>query len=120
MSRSCCSIWADEETPRRTDSRTAIDGSSDAGDAVVPVATNGGTGKHEPALAAPDWLALAASPTFAGMALLTGVMGGPTEMLCSSAMGMPLGGMVVMYLLMSAFHLAPWLRLARADSSEKH
>ncbi|PLP57349.1 hypothetical protein CYK37_21095 [Mesorhizobium loti] len=64
-------------------------------------------------MTASDWLALAASPTFAAMALLTGVMPGPAEMLCSSAMGMPLGGMVVMYLLMSAFHLAPWLRLVR-------
>ena len=54
-----------------------------------------------------DWLSLAAAPTFAMMALLTGVLGG--DMLCSAAP--PLSGMVPMYLLMSAFHSAPWLKL---------
>jgi hypothetical protein len=58
-----------------------------------------------------DWLSLAAAPTFALMALLTGVLGGgPLDMLCATAHG-PLGGMVPMYLLMSAFHFAPWLKL---------
>ena len=32
-------------------------------------------------------------------------------MLCSAAHGAPLDGMVPMYLLMSAFHSAPWLKL---------
>ena len=33
-------------------------------------------------------------------------------MICSSmADALPLNGMVMMYLLMSAFHLPPWLRL---------
>jgi hypothetical protein len=60
-------------------------------------------------------LALAASPTFAVMALLTGVLGGgPAEMLCSAVS--PLSGMVTMYLLMSAFHAAPWLKLIRASA----
>ena len=54
-----------------------------------------------------DWLSLAAAPTFAIMALLTGVLGG--DMLCSAAS--PLSGMVPMYALMSAFHSAPWLKL---------
>ena len=58
------------------------------------------------------WLNLAAAPTFALMALVTGVLGGgPMEMLCSVAPGIPIDGMVLMYGLMSAFHLAPWLRL---------
>ena len=58
------------------------------------------------------WLCLAATPTFAVMALLTGVSGGgPMDMLCSAGHGSPLAGMVPMYLLMSAFHSAPWLRL---------
>src|SRR5262249_14450933 len=56
------------------------------------------------------WLRLAASPAFATMALLTGVFGGPPDVLCSSAAS-PLTGMVPMYLLMSASHLAPWLKL---------
>jgi hypothetical protein len=69
------------------------------------------------ALRAADGLALAASPTLAIMALLTGVLGGgPAEMLCSGAHGSPLGGMVTMYLLMSAFHMGPWLRLTRASA----
>ena len=61
---------------------------------------------------AADWLYLAAAPTFAIMALLTGVLGGgPADALCSIAGMSPLGGMMPMYLLMSAFHLAPWLKL---------
>jgi hypothetical protein len=65
------------------------------------------------ALGAADWLCLAATPTFATMALLTGVLGGgPLDMLCSVAPEASLlSGMVPMYLLMSAFHSAPWLRL---------
>jgi hypothetical protein len=63
---------------------------------------------------AADGLALAASPTFAAMALLTGVFGGgPAEMICSAAS--PLNGMVTMYVLMSAFHAGPWLKLIRSD-----
>jgi hypothetical protein len=59
------------------------------------------------------WLSLAAAPTFAIMALLTGVHGGGVPgTLCSTVQdASPLTGMVPMYLLMSAFHLAPWLRL---------
>src|SRR5438105_3216847 len=60
-----------------------------------------------------DFLCLAAAPTFAIMALLTGALGGgPPNMLCSAAQAAsPLSGMVPMYLLMSAFHSAPWLKL---------
>ncbi|HEV3186193.1 MAG TPA: hypothetical protein VGZ49_15000 [Xanthobacteraceae bacterium] len=62
-------------------------------------------------LRVPEWLSLAAAPTFALMALLTGVLGGgPQDGLCAND-APPLSGMVVMYLLMSAFHAAPWLRL---------
>ena len=58
------------------------------------------------------WLGLAATPTFAVMALLTAILGGgQAEMLCSAGHGLSLGGMVPMYLLMSAFHSAAWLRL---------
>ena len=66
-----------------------------------------------------DWLCLAAAPAFAMMALLTGVLGGgPPDMLCSTAQGAsPLSGMVPMYLLMSAFHSAPWLKLISSRRS---
>jgi hypothetical protein len=62
---------------------------------------------------AADWLSLAAAPTFAFMALLTAIHGGgPLEMLCSTSPGAsPFTGMGLMYLLMSAFHLGPWLKL---------
>jgi hypothetical protein len=62
---------------------------------------------------AADWLSLAAAPTFAIMALLTVIFGGGAQdMLCAAAPdAWPLGGMVPMYLLMSSFHLAPWLKL---------
>jgi hypothetical protein len=64
------------------------------------------------ALGAAGWLSLAAAPTFAIMALLTGLGGGPPDMFCSAAHeASPLSGMVPMYLLMSAFHSAPWLKL---------
>ncbi len=58
-------------------------------------------------------LSLAAAPTFAIMAFLTGLQdGGMSVMLCSAVHeALPLTGMVPMYLLMSAFHSAPWLRL---------
>jgi hypothetical protein len=58
-----------------------------------------------------NWLYLAATPTFAIMALLTGVDGSLMDKLCSAGPGEPLGGMVPMYLLMSAFHSPPWLKL---------
>jgi hypothetical protein len=71
------------------------------------------------ALGAADWLCLAAAPTFAVMALLAGVPGGgPPDMLCGAAQGAsPLNGMVAMYLLMSAFHSAPWLKLISSRRS---
>jgi hypothetical protein len=68
-------------------------------------------------------LSLAAAPTFAAMALLTGIHGDSMPgMLCSAAQdASPLTGMVPMYLLMSAFHLAPWLRfLSRRPSDERN
>jgi hypothetical protein len=60
-----------------------------------------------------DWLSLAAAPTFAIMALLTGVLDRHApDMLCLTVHGAsPLGGMVPMYLAMSVFHLTPWLKV---------
>jgi hypothetical protein len=62
---------------------------------------------------ADELLCLAAAPIFAMMALLTAVFGGGhPDFLCSAAQDVsPLSGMVPMYLLMSAFHSAPWLKL---------
>ncbi len=81
---------------------------------AYPINSTGGASCDDEGAAAAlgkaKWLHLSAAPTFAIMALLTGVLGGdPMDMLCSAGYGSPLNGMVPMYLLMSAFHLAPWL-----------
>jgi hypothetical protein len=75
-----------------------------------------------PATGAADWLCLAATPTFAAMALASSVFaGGPQDMICAAAHGTsPLTGMTCMYLLMGAFHSAPWLRLLRRHSIPQH
>ena len=69
---------------------------------------------------ATDWINLAAAPTFAIMALVTGFLGGGAmDALCAAAHGGALlGGMVPMYALMSAFHAGPWLRLISRLRSE--
>ena len=74
---------------------------------------------HAAALGAAGWLGLAAAPTFAVMALLTGLLGGDhMATMCSTAQdASPLNGMASMYLLMSAFHSAPWLKLISARRS---
>ena len=71
------------------------------------------TGGNAATLGAADWLCLAAAPTFAVMALLTGFLGGgQIAMMCPAAQDASLlSGMVPMYVLMSAFHSAPWLKL---------
>ena len=76
--------------------------------------TGGGSGRDEGkavARAAADWLSLAAAPTFAVMALMTAVGGQPQWLCAAGHLGSPVSGMAPMYLLMSAFHTAPWLRL---------
>jgi len=70
-----------------------------------------GQRREWPKASADSLLSLAAAPTFAIMALLTGLGGSPMDSLCSSGHGVPLSGMVTMYLLMSAFHSPPWLNL---------
>ena len=79
-----------------------------------PVRLTGRAGHGDESVAAvfgpAQWLCLAATPTFAIMALLTSLGGSPMDSLCSSGRG-ALSGMVTMYLLMSVFHLRPWLKL---------
>lgn len=79
------------------------------------------TGAESGDAAAPriaDWLCLAAAPTFAIMALLTAVLDSRADMLCTAAQdASSLSGMVPMYLLMSAFHLTPWLNLISSRRS---
>jgi hypothetical protein len=75
---------------------------------VIAAGTAGGAGLAK-------WLSLAASPTFAAMAVATS-LGSDPMVLCSGTAGFPLGGMVPMYLLMSVFHAAPWLKLVAGRS----
>jgi hypothetical protein len=68
--------------------------------------------RNHVALGAAGWLGLAAAPTFAVMALLTFVPRGGADTMCSVAQGASLlSGMVTMYVLMSVFHVVPWLKL---------
>jgi hypothetical protein len=62
-------------------------------------------------------LRFAAAPTFALMAVLNAMArDGRTDAICSAMpAGAPLGSMTVMYLLMSAFHLVPWLKRIRGS-----
>jgi hypothetical protein len=71
-------------------------------------------------IATADFLTLAAAPTFAIMALLTGVLGGRSpDALCSMASASPLSGMVPMYVLMSAFHSALWLKPGQSGEGSR-
>jgi len=65
--------------------------------------------RNASAFRAAEWLSLAAAPTFAIMALLTGGEGAPAILCAHDAS--PLSGMAAMYGLMSAFHVTPWLKL---------
>ncbi len=59
-----------------------------------------------------------AAPVFALMALLT-LTGAtpPLAALCAQAHEGAVGGMAVMYLLMSAFHAPPWLALIAGNAA---
>ncbi len=60
---------------------------------------------------AAGWIGLAAAPTFALMAWIAATDTSRIA-ICVSASGMPpIDGMAWMYLLMSLFHVSPWLRL---------
>jgi len=65
------------------------------------------------ALRASDWLSLCATPTFAIMAIMAWTHDGSMPGMLCAAMGTGFApsGMSLMYALMSAFHLGPWLKL---------
>jgi hypothetical protein len=88
---------------------------------ISPVVPHDVENRAESGNAAPGmarWLGLAAAPTFAIMALWNGLFSGEPNMLCIAMQGSsPMSGMTVMYLLMSAFHLSPWLKLISSRRS---
>ncbi|MBB4441034.1 MULTISPECIES: hypothetical protein [Rhizobium] len=105
-------------TPERGDGNVALNAAewlslaaSADGSAAKPSGGMASPGNRITGRAA-DWLSLAAAPTFALMALLTATTGSADMICMTTPDAFPIGGMVPMYLLMSGFHLAPWLRLA--------
>ncbi len=81
------------------------------------------TGGNTAASGVASWLGLAATPTFAIMALWSAYFSAQPDMLCMAMQGSsPMSGMTVMYLLMSAFHAAPWLKLifGRRSGARRH
>jgi hypothetical protein len=80
---------------------------------VDSVASDVAQGRKRTRASVARLLSLAATPTFAIMALFTAVhRASMPDMICTAIPDeSPLTGMMPMYLLMSAFHLAPWLGL---------
>lgn len=63
---------------------------------------------------AASWIGLAATPTFALMAWIS-VVGSQGMTMCSGALTfIPVNDMALMYVLMSLFHLPPWMKLFAA------
>ncbi|QKK19592.1 hypothetical protein [Rhizobium indicum] len=105
-------------TPERGDGNAALNAAEWLS---LAAAADGSAAKPRSGIASPggriaahtaDWLSLAGAPTFGVMALLTAATGSADMICMTTPDAFPIGGMVPMYLLMSGFHLAPWLRLA--------
>jgi hypothetical protein len=79
-------------------------------------AANKGSVRAWQARGAADWLALAASPSLALMASIAANDAPPIALCSSGSRILPIDGMTAMYVLMSLFHLSPWLKLASGRS----
>ena len=81
---------------------------------------SGRTGSFDSSPVPARWLGLAATPTFALMACMTAV-GSSDISLCSVTPAFfPINEMAFMYVLMSVFHLSPWLKLISARLRFSH
>ncbi|MBY2996670.1 hypothetical protein HF263_36050 [Rhizobium leguminosarum] len=105
-------------TPKRADGNAALNAAEWLS---LAASADGSVAKPSSGIASPggriaahtaDWLSLAAAPTFAVMALLMATTSSANMICMTTPDAFPIGGMVPMYLLMSGFHLTPWLRLA--------
>lgn len=68
---------------------------------------------------ASGWLALAAAPILALMGAIAAISS-PGMTICTAASPLaPINDMALMYLLMSVFHLSPWLKLFSAYSQHQ-
>ncbi|HUA26217.1 MAG TPA: hypothetical protein VMA54_18955 [Steroidobacteraceae bacterium] len=77
-------------------------------------------GGRKAALALRRWLGLVAAPTFAIMALWTAFFSAAPDMICmATRSASAMSGMTLMYLLMGAFHLSPWLKLLASRCSSR-
>lgn len=75
---------------------------------------------QRPALRGASLLSFGAAPAFAVMAVLTGLPGDAMPVTClGGAGGSFLAGMTWMYVLMSVFHLPPWLKLVAARGAAR-
>ena len=83
---------------------------------TTPMATMPQNARPWRACDAAGWIGLAGSPTFALMAWIAAT-DAPRMAICAAASDMlPINGMTWMYLLMSLFHVSPWLKLASGRS----
>lgn len=84
------------------------------------VATGTGGSLLKPEVDVASRLRFAATPTFALMAWISAV-GSPGMTMCSAASAfVPIDDMALMYLLMSLFHVSPWLQLLSARSQRRN
>jgi len=66
------------------------------------------------------WLGILATPTFAALAVLTYVDKGSAMHTMCGVDAPPMAGMDAMYLLMSVFHSAPWLKLVAKRTNPRN
>jgi hypothetical protein len=81
--------------------------------------SGGATRRTPAALRAAQGLAFLASPIFAFMAWIAANDVPPMAHGSAGPSILPVDGMTAMYLLMSLFHLPPWLKLASAAASDR-